>query len=52
MIDRFERQLPDIGVVTVEDAETGAQVEIDTGNAAFRGATPRSVAERAPRSTR
>jgi hypothetical protein len=36
VVDRFERELPDIGVITVEDAETGAQVEIDTSNAAFR----------------
>ena len=44
--DRFERQLPDIGVVTVEDAETGAQVEIDTGSAAFQRRHAALVAER------
>jgi uncharacterized protein (DUF58 family) len=46
VVDRFERQLPDIGVLTVEDAETGAQVEIDTGNAAFRRRHAALVAER------
>ena len=46
VVDRFERELPDIGVITVEDAETGAQVEIDTSNAAFRRRHAALVAER------
>lgn len=46
VVDRFERELPDIGVVTVEDAETGAQVEVDTGNAEFRRRHAALVTER------
>ena len=42
VVDRFERELPDIGVITVEDAETGAQVEIDTGNASVSPAARRA----------
>jgi uncharacterized protein (DUF58 family) len=36
VIDRFERVLPDVGMVIVEDVETGTQVEVDTSNAEFR----------------
>ena len=34
--DPRERELPDIGIVTLEDAETGEQVEIDTHNRTIR----------------
>ena len=34
--DQRERELPNIGIITLEDAETGEQVEIDTSNATFR----------------
>jgi hypothetical protein len=32
--------LPDVGLVTVEDAETGEQLLIDAADPAFRAATP------------
>ena len=34
--DPRERTLPDVGVVALEDAETGEVIEIDTANAAIR----------------
>ena len=34
--DPLESRLPDIGLVTVEDAETGEQLFVDTGDSAFR----------------
>lgn len=34
--DPKERELPSIGLLTVEDAETGEQLEIDTADAAIR----------------
>ena len=34
--DPLESRLPDIGLVTVEDAETGEQLFVDTGDRAFR----------------
>lgn len=36
VVDPREEDLPDAGVVLLEDAETGEQLEIDTGDAAFR----------------
>jgi len=36
LYDALELQLPDIGLVTVEDAETGQQLFVDTHDAAFR----------------
>ena len=36
LVDPRERELPDVGLVLVRDAETGEQLEIDTGDAAFR----------------
>jgi uncharacterized protein (DUF58 family) len=35
-VDPRERELPDVGVVLVEDAETGEQLEVDTGDARLR----------------
>lgn len=32
VIDPGEEELPDIGIVTLEDAETGRQIELNTGN--------------------
>jgi hypothetical protein len=46
VVDRFERELPDVGVVTVEDVETGNQVEVDTSNAEFRRRHAALVTER------
>jgi uncharacterized protein (DUF58 family) len=34
--DRFDRQLPAVGLLTIEDAETGEVVEVDTGSAKNR----------------
>jgi len=34
--DPLERRLPDIGVVVVQDAETGEQLLVDTGDPVFR----------------
>lgn len=35
-VDPRERELPDVGFVTLEDAETGEQIEVDTGDPALR----------------
>ncbi len=32
VVDQRERELPSIGILTVEDAETGEQLELDTSN--------------------
>ena len=34
--DRLDRQLPSVGLLTLEDAETGEVVEVDTGSASKR----------------
>ena len=36
LVDPLEMALPDIGLLTVEDAETGEQVWVDTQDAGFR----------------
>jgi uncharacterized protein (DUF58 family) len=36
LVDPRERELPDVGIVLVQDAETGEQLEIDTGDRRFR----------------
>lgn len=36
IIDERERNLPNVGIITLEDAETGEQIEIDTGDRALR----------------
>jgi len=41
--DPREHQLPDVGIITLEDAETGAQIEIDTSRASTREAYARSA---------
>jgi uncharacterized protein (DUF58 family) len=38
IIDPCEEYLPNVGVITLEDAETGEQIEVDTSNAATRAA--------------
>ena len=38
MVDPGEEDLPDVGIVTFEDPETGEQVDINTSNRALRGA--------------
>ncbi len=36
LVDPLERELPDVGVIVVEDAETGEQVLVDTSDPTFR----------------
>lgn len=36
VVDALERDLPDVGEIVLEDAETGEQVLIDTGDPGFR----------------
>ncbi len=38
IVDPREEELPDVGLVTLEDAETGEQIEIDTSKRAVRKA--------------
>jgi uncharacterized protein (DUF58 family) len=38
VLDPGEEQLPDVGLVTFEDAETGEQIEINTSSPAVRRA--------------
>jgi len=38
VLDPRERALPDAGIVVFEDAETGEQIEVDTGDASVRAA--------------
>ena len=35
LVDPLERELPDVGVIVVEDAETGEQVLVDTSDPTF-----------------
>ncbi len=44
--DRHERELPDLGLLTVEDAETGEQFEIDTASEEMRRAFAALTADR------
>ena len=48
LFDPLEMELPELGLVTVEDAETGEQLFIDTADPAFR---QRYAAEAAARET-
>jgi len=36
LVDPLERELPDLGLLRLRDAETGEQLEVDTGDPAFR----------------
>lgn len=38
VVDPREEDLPNVGIVTLEDAETGEQIEIDTSDSAMRAA--------------
>ena len=46
IVDRCEEELPDVGLITLEDAETGEQVEIDTSNRAARAAYLKGIEQR------
>jgi uncharacterized protein (DUF58 family) len=47
--DPRERQLPDLGIVALEDAETGEVIELDTASAAVRKRFADASAERSRR---
>ncbi len=38
IVDPREEDLPNVGIITLEDAETGEQIEVDTSNASTRSA--------------
>ena len=46
IVDRHEEELPDVGRITLEDAETGEQIEVDTANPATRLAYRKAVEKR------
>jgi uncharacterized protein (DUF58 family) len=46
IIDHREEELPNIGWVTLEDAETGEQIEVDTGDRKVRANFMRAVERR------
>jgi uncharacterized protein (DUF58 family) len=47
--DARERELPDVGLVALEDAESGELIEIDTADASIRRRFTRQTAERVAR---
>lgn len=47
--DPRESELPDVGVIALEDPETGRQLVVDTGNAALRERFHAAAAEQAAR---
>jgi uncharacterized protein (DUF58 family) len=49
--DQRERELPNVGLITIEDAETGEQVELDTASAQIRSSF-RDLAETRQQSLR
>jgi len=46
LLDPLELELPDVGLVTLRDAESGEQLQVDTHDAAFRRRFARLAAER------
>lgn len=46
LVDPAETELPSIGIMVMQDAETGEQIVVDTGDAAFRQRFLRAAAER------
>lgn len=46
VVDPREEELPDVGIVTLEDAETGEQIEVDTGSRTARAAYGRLMEKR------
>ena len=49
--DPRERELPDVGLITLEDAETGEMVELDTGSRTVRERYKKQAVERQARFT-
>ncbi|MBV7427405.1 MULTISPECIES: DUF58 domain-containing protein [unclassified Acidovorax] len=46
LLDPLELALPDVGLITLRDAESGEQLQVDTHDAAFRSRFARLAAER------
>ena len=46
VIDKGESELPNVGIVTLEDAETGAQIDVNTNSKAVRRALQEINADR------
>ncbi|MFY3384289.1 DUF58 domain-containing protein [Paracidovorax sp. MALMAid1276] len=46
LLDPLELELPDVGLVTLRDAESGEQLQVDTHDAAFRHRFARLAAQR------
>lgn len=46
VIDKGESELPNVGIVTLEDAETGAQIDVNTSSKAVRRALQEINADR------
>lgn len=46
LTDPRERELPNVGLITLEDAETGEMVELDTGSRTVRDRYQKQAAER------
>ena len=46
LLDPLELSLPDVGLITLRDAESGEQLQVDTHDAAFRRRFARLAAER------
>ncbi len=46
LVDPRERELPDVGVVLMSDAETGEQLEVDTSDRGFRERFAKAAAAR------
>ena len=47
LLDPLELELPDVGLITLRDAESGEQLQVDTHDAGFRRRFARLAAERA-----
>ncbi len=45
VVDPFEIELPDAGILTLQDAETGERIQVDTGSRKLRNAFTALVAE-------
>jgi uncharacterized protein (DUF58 family) len=46
LLDPLELELPDVGMITLRDAETGEQLQVDTHDAAFRRRFAQLAADR------
>jgi hypothetical protein len=46
LYDNLEMDLPDLGLVVIQDSETGEQLHVDTGDRAFRRRFAAAAAKR------